>query len=524
MDKHYSKSFRRLLSKSMSIPIRMNRHIFLLVILLSLTEAYLYDGFVSNFIGIDIKILIVMTIFLNWLHKTKSEDDIFISRFNRIVVLPLASTIYLLLILVEIRNGTGYVFSHVHIHPEITFLTLTFSAGMYLSSIIPKPKKLSPVPIITAVIIVYSFISTVYFSLAYFPSLIHRLVGEDTATYRQRMKTVWGDYYDHVVLYQDVVPEDSSVAHPPQENPWQMEGNQLLLRYFLYPRQLYSATNEDFYSSLNSADWIMITAGNTILYPSSESFYGWPILPVPIAEVQTLLPRTLDASINNIIIERLDGSESILSLLEEVSLGEDGGDNELDDIYQEVVIEDLATANLVKVELNSNLSYSVSVVAYVDDHEKGDFEYEGNPNTIKNQLTTIQLNISDVQAGLSDAQSILGIYLKYTNRAPLPYLYGEAIAKVGKLDHNDDLMTSEQLSNLGAYHYTMGDFDQARELYEQALLLKSSNLESLVGLYYLNMQENNQKEARRYASILSSLLTHESPNLGEDLLREMRIK
>ena len=87
------------------------------------------------------------------------------------------------------------------------------------------------------------------------------------------MKVKYGYYYDYINFVKQIVPENSSILLPPQENPWQNEGNQRLSRYFLYPRTIYSAHESNLPEDIS---YIVIAWGSPDFSPKNGKSYGWP--------------------------------------------------------------------------------------------------------------------------------------------------------------------------------------------------------------------------------------------------------
>lgn len=489
--------------------------VFTIVLFLTLAEIFLYDGFVANLIHIDIRLLISSLIICNWLTYRGSREQIFIANLNKLILLPFSCILYVTAIIIEGKNGSGFVFSRIHLHPEIIFLMLAMSLGFYLSIKTQKPKTFDFSASSIFIIILYTFISSSYYTLAYIPGYMHRVVGKDMSTKREKMRSVWGDFYDRATFYATSTPAESSISHPPQENPWQMDGNQLLMRYFLYPRKLYSAPDDSFYASIGDSEWITITNGSTDLYPSNL-FPSWPILPVPTSEVKTLVPRVLRATIKSIFINDSINQETSYNYYpSEVLLGDNGT---IENTYRQIQVVNPTDINSIRVILNSNMSYSVSLVLRVKNASGSITDHESNQNITKDIEVEISLDVEQLLAKLNNTDRIEGFYIKYSNAAPLPYLYHEGIAKIGLITSNDSSINSDSLSNIGTYNYSKGEYEKAKGYYQQSILLRENNLEAILGLYYLSIRDYDKLSEKSYLDKLSSLLIHEKYNLGEYLL------
>jgi hypothetical protein len=91
-------------------------------------------------------------------------------------------------------------------------------------------------------------------------------------SYDDKMRYVWGFYYDYMAFVKSYTPENAKILIPPQQGPWFSEGNGALSRYFLYPRKLYNGN--DITVQTDDFDYIMIAWGSWTNYP--DSAYGWP--------------------------------------------------------------------------------------------------------------------------------------------------------------------------------------------------------------------------------------------------------
>lgn len=95
-----------------------------------------------------------------------------------------------------------------------------------------------------------------------------RLLGEVKGGFESRM----GVHYKYIVLLKENSPEDVKVIHPPQGEKWPAIGNQPVLRYFLFPRELISGAlldNQELAEQIKVAYFVEID-------PLSDSTH-WPI-------------------------------------------------------------------------------------------------------------------------------------------------------------------------------------------------------------------------------------------------------
>lgn len=95
------------------------------------------------------------------------------------------------------------------------------------------------------------------------------------ASYSQKMHTKWGVFYDYMQLIVKNVPSDMSIYNPPQ-NIRGIEGNQFLIRSFLFPRILISAQRVSWSIAKSEADYVMVTDSWPEFEPPRESFVYLP--------------------------------------------------------------------------------------------------------------------------------------------------------------------------------------------------------------------------------------------------------
>lgn len=83
---------------------------------------------------------------------------------------------------------------------------------------------------------------------------------------------ILGNQYPYIRALEDNTPKNSNVIHPPQGSKWPAIGNQVVLRYFLFPRTLISGAvlnNEDLAIQIGSAYFVSIEPGTK---------YQWPLI------------------------------------------------------------------------------------------------------------------------------------------------------------------------------------------------------------------------------------------------------
>ncbi len=270
----------------------------LLILFISLTflslfaEVYTFKYFLFKHYFISTDLLIVLTLIVE-LYVLKDKDyNTFFLTISKLLFVPLA-IIYFYLTYLNNSNYSNYVFSKYHVQPELILRPLVFSILIFLMIYLKqkKPLILDTVNVfkkkdhrIENSIIGLLFILLVSFGLTnffkdfatlwpYLNPIPNHLISTYSQKYDYIMKIKYGNYYEYTQFVKNVVSDNSSLLLPPQQNPWQYEGNQRLARYFLYPRTLYSAHKKNLPKSV---DFIEIAWGSTDFAPKGDETYGWP--------------------------------------------------------------------------------------------------------------------------------------------------------------------------------------------------------------------------------------------------------
>ena len=483
------------------------------VLILTIIESLVYYGITRNIFHLDIKLVMIgfLSLFLFANKQTKEWQILFI--INKLIFLPATMFLFLALNYAEMRNYTGYVFGAYHLHPQNLLLTMIFSIGIYSLSryqITHKDLKNNVPTAIIVLAISYALISTSINSVWIIVSNYNYLVRTDLRTYDARMAAVWGDFYRYITFVRDNTDPNSVIAHPPQANPWQMEGNQLVSRYFLYPRQLNSTMDGAFYPSINKSDWLMITNGTPRFYPAD--FEGYPSEPIALSEIKLLNKSDVWVEPISLTVHKQNKDETInLKNIEKIQIKSDTIEESSISLLESVdpLVQE------IKVKIKSNIQYSASL--YQLSKSQPASRIEGPSNIVSDDnLETYTLTYKPAIQG--------SLYLKITNAQPLPYLYTQAI---GRIMHNFPTpkvtIDSHYYEGIGNFYYSNGNWDEAKIAYNQALSLKPDSTESLLGLYYLAKNSGQLDSAVEYAIQLESMLPSDSKfNLGTNLLSTMK--
>jgi hypothetical protein len=197
---------------------------------LALVEIYKYPGVVAKFTHIDLSYFIYLLVLLSVLvKKPEKHKKIFIVGSAIIILFFVGTT------LIESMTYNNFVFSQFHINlggvPNLASIFFIILAPYYLQN-----KKL--LDKIALVILGVWAIPNILNTFSYASDKIAFQLRYTNATYDEKMRTNWDGFYDCMKLIKTNTPENSTIFIPPQADVWQMEGNEYLVRYFLYPRNI----------------------------------------------------------------------------------------------------------------------------------------------------------------------------------------------------------------------------------------------------------------------------------------------
>lgn len=269
-----------------------------LVLLFLIVELFIYPGVfsINSFVPIIGLFLLGFIFYLFPATRIGKLEKLFIQITKRFTVVLFLITLlsYFYFTYAESINYPNYVFTYFHLHfRHLLYINvasavyLVFSSREVAKSSIGSYKdhvrKIENVAIVRrefALLIL--FIPLLLVGYRNIVETTPKLIEEAILTYQyfgksydEKMRARWGEFYDYMLLIKENTPEDAVVYHPPQVKPWEFEGNQVLLRYFLYPRALVSG-------SIAASDYegpeithILIVWGRRS--PGIEGLeFGWP--------------------------------------------------------------------------------------------------------------------------------------------------------------------------------------------------------------------------------------------------------
>lgn len=240
---------------------------FCLSILTSGAEAVTYFGFFVKHFYFSPYFIYIASILTALLPRRVPK---FISILYPYIII-LLTLAYFVFIFLEVTHYPNYIFTHFHVNP-LTFQL--FVSVAWIHYLIQKNLSLSKTLIIATLI--YIGVDGAGRSIALLRNELRAIIHEPFLTYDQKMSR---EYWGFVPAIKEVVrltPKNATILIPPQGNPWEVEGNGAMVRYFIYPRKLMNLL-PDFTSLPNTTGptYVLIAKGS---WPSvtNPAGYGWP--------------------------------------------------------------------------------------------------------------------------------------------------------------------------------------------------------------------------------------------------------
>jgi len=203
---------------------------FVSIILLALLETIKFPGVVYKYTHVKIEWLIILFLLVS----CKIKEPI-AKKKNLITVSSLIFGLCLFLSLMEAFYYPNFVLSKLHIHVYGVQLLFFIMLSSLLPFLIANKNTLEKIGLI---LLIYWTVSNVLSTVSFAMSRVKPIIKSPRASYDEKMRRDWGGFYDCMKLIKNNTLENASIYIPPQTDVWQMEGNEYLVRYFLYPREI----------------------------------------------------------------------------------------------------------------------------------------------------------------------------------------------------------------------------------------------------------------------------------------------
>ncbi len=257
--------------------------IYTLTFSMAIVESLKYRGFFQKHYSIDFNILLYITVIsgLATLFFRPTQQS-FINNIKRyyysgqLFVLPFIFVSWVILTALNAFTYDNFVFTKIHIIPSllpsVLFLSF-FMLGIGKISEInfrkdketgkisfeKNIKTLIPSVIITGFFLIFLFQNQ--YTLFYILKQSRWIVTNFNASYNDKMGYNWGNnVYGYVTLIKENTPNRATILIPPRDDPWGIEGNDHLMRGFLYPRKIISYNKKEGFPK-EQIDYVFLSWG-----------------------------------------------------------------------------------------------------------------------------------------------------------------------------------------------------------------------------------------------------------------------
>lgn len=282
-----------------------------LTFFIGVLESFTYAGYSFKHLFLPFQLLMGLSIFsgivtrltpgiLEYERKNQTPNTIIIT-INKLIFAPLLVS-YFLVNLLELQNYPNYVFSTIHLQPSLYFWPIFLSSFLLFISIqisngtllvvklfltnekefVSKSTTLNKISKdIFLKIVVFVFVLNILMNnikgiTGWMYERSKFIVMSPTASYDEKMRYGWGNFYDYMLFVRNNTPETATIMFPPMINPWMDVGGGGLIRYFLYPRNIIQDMTNAYTDMDSEADYAMLTWGSGTCTLEEGDCHGWP--------------------------------------------------------------------------------------------------------------------------------------------------------------------------------------------------------------------------------------------------------
>lgn len=231
-----------------------------------LLESVSYFGLIENKIGVSSLVFYALSlIFSIYAKQIKAVPPKLIK-----VALVLTSAIYLLLIALETYFYPNYLYSHLHLNPAV----LQFAFALLSYHLFIHLKLKFPQALLYAALI-YVGVDGAGRTVGLAGRGLGHFLADPLATYDQKLTRVYPGFYPTMQEIVRLTPDNSTIFIPPQSNPWELEGNGAMVRYFVYPRTVRNMGDDLFVPKVDGPAYVLVAKGSAKARTTAHN-YGWP--------------------------------------------------------------------------------------------------------------------------------------------------------------------------------------------------------------------------------------------------------
>lgn len=286
-----------------------------LTFFLGILESFTYSGYSFAHLFLPFQLLFGLTIFSGIVSRlgpgiveyeqNNPTSNRTIFTINKLIVIPIIAS-YLLINSLEAQNYHNYVFSTIHLQPDLYFWPTFLSIYLFFISIqinqgdllvrrifLTEKKTFNLQKdgweiLLRVAVFVFAFNIFMKNLPIITPWMYERskyIVKHPLASYDEKMRYGWGELYDYMLFVRKNTPDDAVVMLPPMLNPWMDIGGEGLIRYFLYPRLTIQDMTNLIAPVDRRADYVVIAWGLGTCTIDEGECHGWPRIKIPAEQI-----------------------------------------------------------------------------------------------------------------------------------------------------------------------------------------------------------------------------------------------
>lgn len=277
---------------------------------LLIAETYTYIGALKRYVYFDSRFFLGFTLLATIYLMIFGNKNIFKTKYLEIALTlntlatPPIIFFYYYFIMAESLHYPNFVFSTYHFQPQniiyliyfnVALLTFSFLRSYYLKltkSLINgflshSQRATLAIALITCYFLGYYFIQNISASLTKMASNAVFIEQHPHLSDDEKMAASWGRLYRYFLLVKQHTPEDAIIGLPPAQNHWLSSGNTVLVRYFLYPRNVINLKETKSLDTLSQLppgklDYLLLATGE---WADDTSRIGWPKIPIESSKI-----------------------------------------------------------------------------------------------------------------------------------------------------------------------------------------------------------------------------------------------
>ena len=229
-------------------------------------ESVSYFGFIENKLGLSSLYIYLLSFVLS---ISPGKTIKIPSKLSKLTIV-VSSMIYAFLIALETYFYPNYVYSHLHINPSVAQFALALLSYHLLIHF-----KQSWHKAFLIASLIYVFVDGGGRTLGLATRGLAQVANDPLATYSTKLSRVYPGFYETMQEIVRLTPTNATIFIPPQSNPWELEGNAAMVRYFVYPREVKNLGEDLVVPKVTGPAYVLIAKGSAKQRITAYD-YGWP--------------------------------------------------------------------------------------------------------------------------------------------------------------------------------------------------------------------------------------------------------